>query len=130
MVNDSLGEPNWFVSMNTEYDVTLNDQMVSFLRGLYSFTPRNHVGLEDVNQDPRNIANIYAGVRGPTGKWEATLFIKNLFDTVGYTNLFGEQYAAGYRVMPAVTPVNLDTGYASSSILRPRQFGMMLTYRF
>jgi iron complex outermembrane receptor protein len=130
VVNDSLGDPNWFVSLNTEYDITLNDNIVSFLRGLYTFTPRNHVGLQDVNQDPRNIANIYAGVRGPTGKWEATLFIKNLFGTVGYTNLFGEQYAAGYRVMPSVTPVNLDTGYASSSILRPRQFGMMLTYRF
>jgi iron complex outermembrane receptor protein len=130
IVNDSLGAPNWFVSMNTEYDVPVNDQLVSFFRALYSFTPRNHLGLQDVNQDPRNIANIYAGVRGPTGKWEATFFVKNLFDTVGYTNYFGEQYDAGYKVALPPVPVDLDTGYASSSILRPRQFGMMLTYKF
>jgi iron complex outermembrane receptor protein len=129
VVNDSLGEPNWFVSANTEYDITLTDRVVSYIRALYTFTPRNHIGLLDVNQDPRNFANLYIGVREPTGKWEGMFFIKNLFDTVGYTNLFGEQYDAGYR-LPTITPVNYDTGYASSSILRPRQFGVSITYRF
>ena len=129
VVNDSLGAPNWFVSMNTEYDVPVNDSVVSFFRALYTFTPRNHLGLQGYNEDPRNFANIYMGLRGAAGRWEATAFIKNLFDTVGFSNIFGEQYASGYR-LPEVVPVNLDTGYASSSILRPRQFGVMLTYRF
>jgi iron complex outermembrane receptor protein len=129
VVNDSLGSPNWFVSLNTEYDIPVNDRAVSFLRALYTFTPRNHLGLQDVNQDTRNFANLYAGLRGPTGQWEAMFFIKNLFNTLGYTNLFGEQYDAGYR-LPSIQPVDLDTGYASSSILRPRQFGVAMTYRF
>lgn len=129
VVNDSLGTPNWFVNLNTEYDMPVSDHAISFLRALYTFTPRNHLGLQDVNEDPRNFANLYAGLRGPTGQWEAMFFIKNVFNTVGYTNLFGEQYDAGYR-LPTIQPVNLDTGYASSSILRPRQFGVALTYRF
>jgi iron complex outermembrane recepter protein len=127
IINDSLGSPNWFVSLNTEYDVDFTDDVQGFLRALYSFTPRNHIGLQAVNQDPRNFANLYAGMRG--GKWEAMFFIKNLFGTVGYTNLFGEQYDAGYK-LPSITPVNFDTGYASSNILRPRQFGVSMTYRF
>lgn len=129
VVNDSLGAPNWFVSMNTEYDIAINDQLDSFFRALYTFTPRNRLGLQDVNQDPRNFANIYAGLRTGNGHWEAFGFVKNLFGTVGYTNLFGEQFDAGYR-LPGVAAVDYDTGYASSSILRPRQFGVEVTYRF
>jgi iron complex outermembrane receptor protein len=128
-VNDSLGAPNWFVSLNTEYAIPITASLESFLRALYTFTPRNHLGLQDVNQDPRNFANIYAGLRSTDAHWEAFFFIKNLFGTVAYTNIFGEQYDAGYR-LPTVTAVNYDTGYTSSSILRPRQFGVSLTYRF
>lgn len=129
VVNDSLGAPTWFLSMNTEYDIPVNDRLESFFRALYTFTPRNHIGLQDVNEDPRNFANIYAGVRTSDGHWEAFGFVKNLFGTVGYTNLFGEQFDAGYK-LPGVAAVDYDTGYASSNILRPRQFGVEATYRF
>jgi iron complex outermembrane receptor protein len=129
VINDSLGAPNWFVSLNSEYDVKVTETTQGFLRALYSFTPRNHLGLQDVNQDPRNFANLYLGVRGASGHWETMFFVKNVFGTVGYTNIFGEQYDAGYK-LPSITPVDLDTGYASSSILRPRQFGLSLSYRF
>jgi iron complex outermembrane receptor protein len=129
IINDSLGAPNWFVSVSTNYDVALNDKLTAFVRALYTFTPRNHIGLQDVNQDPRNFANLYLGVRGGAGRWEAFGFVKNLFNTVAYTNIFGEQFDAGYK-LPSVTPVNYDTGYANSNILRPRQFGVSLTYHF
>jgi hypothetical protein len=115
--------------MNTEYDIKLNDTLESFFRALYTFTPRNHLGLQGVDQDPRNFANLYAGLRTENGHWEGFIFVKNLFNTVGYSNLFGEQFDAGYR-LPSVTAVNYDTGYSSSSILRPRQIGVSLTYRF
>jgi iron complex outermembrane receptor protein len=128
-VNASLGEPNWFVSANTEYDVTVNDRMQAFVRALYTFTPRNHLGLQDVNEDPRNIANIYLGLRGSAG-WEGYFFVKNLFDTVGYANLFGEQYDAGFKLPNTSNNVDYDTGYRSSAIARPRQFGLSLSYRF
>jgi iron complex outermembrane receptor protein len=127
-VNDSLGAPNWFVSLNSEYDVKLTERLQGFFRALYTFTPRNHLGLEDVNEDPRNVANIYLGARSPAG-WEGYFFVKNLFDTIGYTNLFGESYDAGYK-LPQIQSVDYDTGYRSSNILRPRQFGVNLTYHF
>jgi iron complex outermembrane receptor protein len=128
-VNDSLGAPNWFVSANTEYDVAVSERMQGFVRALYTFTPRNHLGLQDVNQDPRNFANIYLGLRGNAG-WEGYFFVKNLFNTVGDTNLFGEQYDAGFRFPNVVNNVDYDTGYRSSEILRPRQFGVTVSYRF
>ena len=128
-VNDSLGAPNWFVSVNTEYDIPISDRLESFFRAVYTFTPRNTLGLQGVDEDPRNFVNIYAGVRTGNGHWEAFGFVKNLFGTVGYTNLFGEQFDAGYK-LPSITAVDYDTGYSSANILRPRQFGVSVTYRF
>ncbi len=127
--NITLGAPTWSFSVNTEYTVPLSDSLQAFARGLYNFTSANRLGLEAVNTDPRNIANLYLGVHPPSGQWEANFFIKNVFGTVGYTDLFGEQYDSGY-LLPAIKAVNYDTGYASATILRPRQFGITLAYRF
>ena len=127
--NTSLGAPRWFVSFTSEYSVALSDRLEGFVRGIYSFTPATSLGLAAIDQDPRNIANVYVGVHPPGGRWEANVFLKNVFGALGGGNLVGEQYDAGY-LLPRVTPVNVDTGYRSSSILRPRQAGVTLAYRF
>lgn len=126
----SLGSPNWFVSFTSEYDVPLTTQLELFARGIYTFTPRYHNDLLAFNQDPQNLANIYLGAHAPGGHWEGFFFIKNLFNTVGATYPFGEQFAGGYLLQNGITPVNLDTGYQSVHILRPRQLGVSLTYKF
>ena len=127
--NTTLGAPTWFFSINSEYSVKLSDRLEGFVRGLYSFTSSNHLGLEAVNQDPRNIANLYIGMHPTDSRWEVSFFAKNVFGTTGYTNLFGEQFDSGY-LLPSIKPVNYDTGYSSSTILRPRQFGVTLAYHF
>ncbi len=127
--NTTLGAPTWFVSLNTEYDVAVTDRLEGFIRALYSFTPATHLGLLNLGEDPRSIANLYVGARPPGGRWEADVFVKNLFGIVGSTNLFGEQYDSGY-LLPTIQAVNYDTFYHSSAILRPRQFGVTLAYRF
>jgi iron complex outermembrane receptor protein len=127
--NTNLGAPRWFVSLTSEYSVAVSDRLEGFVRGIYSFTPATHLGLAAIDQDPRNVANVYVGVHPPGGRWEADVFVKNAFGTIGGGNLFGEQYDAGY-LLPGVSAVNYDTGYRSSSILRPRQVGVTLAYRF
>ncbi len=131
VTNATLGTPNWFLSFSSEYDVPLTKNFEVFARGIYTFTPRYHNDLLTTDQDPRSIANLYLGGHTPGGNWEGYFFIKNLFNTVGYQNLFGEQYGSGYLVANgSVTPVNYDTGYSSSHILRPREVGVSLAYRF
>lgn len=130
VTNASLGTPNWFVSFSSEYDVPLTADFEIFARGIYTFTPRYHNDLLATSQDPRSIANLYLGAHTPGGNWEGLFFIKNLFNTIGYSNLFGEQYDSGYLISGGIVPVNFDTGYASSHILRPREVGVQLTYRF
>ncbi len=127
--NTTLGAPTWFVSVNTEYDLAVTEHLEGFVRALYSFTPATHLGLLNLGEDPRAIANLYIGAHPPGGRWQADFFVKNLFGVVGSTNLFGEQYDSGY-LLPTVQAVNYDTGYHSSAILRPRQFGMTLAYHF
>ncbi len=131
VTNASLGTPNWFVSLSSEYDVPLGNRLEMFLRGIYNFTPRNQIPLLTTNQDPRSFADLYLGAHTIGGHWEGYFFIKNLFNTVGFSNLFGQQYDSGYLVANGtVTPVNYDTGYASSHILQPRTVGIALNYRF
>ena len=122
----TLGTPNWFLSLNSEYDVPISGQLIGFVRGLYSFTPASRLTLQATGQDPRNLTNLYIGAH--TSAWEAFLFVKNAFNVTGSTNLFGEQFDSGYTT--AGTAVNYDTKYASSVILHPREVGISLTYRF
>jgi iron complex outermembrane receptor protein len=127
--NTSLGAPRWFVSFNTDYTLALSDRLEGVVRGVYSFTPTANLGLAAINQDPRNIANVYLGVHPPGGRWEADVFVKNVLGALGGGNLLGEQYDAGY-LLPSVQAVNYNTGYRSSSMMRPRQVGVTLAYRF
>ena len=127
--NTTLGAPNWFVSLNSEYDIALTDHLEGFVRALYSFTPATRLGLLNLGEDPRSIANLYIGTHPTSGKWEANFFVKNLFGAEGSTNLFGEQYDSGY-LLPTIQAVNYDTGYHSIAIQRPRQFGVTLAYHF
>jgi iron complex outermembrane receptor protein len=128
MTNGTLGAPNWFFSVNSEYDVPVSAHVTAFLRGLYSFTPTNRLTLQAVGQDPRNLANVYLGARAPEGRWEAFLFVKNVLGVTGSTNLFGEQFDSGFSTSGAA--VNYNTGYASSLIQHPREIGGSLTFRF
>jgi iron complex outermembrane receptor protein len=126
--NGTLGAPNWYFTVNSQYDWPLTGAITAFVRGLYSFTPANRLTLQAVGQDPRNITNVYVGARAPGGAWEAFLFVKNAFGITGSTNLYGEQFDSGYTL--SGQSVNYDTKYASSLIVRPREIGVSLTYRF
>ncbi len=124
----TLGAPNWYLSLNSEYDMPVSRLATAFVRGLYSFTPANRLALQSTSQDPRNIASFYVGARAPAGSWEAFVFVKNAFGVNGSTNLFGEQFDSGFTT--AGQPVNYDTRYGSSVIVHPRQVGVSLTCRF
>jgi len=126
--NATLGTANWFINLNTEYDVPVGSRLTLFLRALYTFTPANRLALQATGQDPRNLASLYLGLQSPKSGWEAFAFVKNALNITGSTNLFGEQYNSGFNL--AGNAVNYDTGYASALITRPRELGVSLTYRF
>lgn len=128
LVNGTLGAPNWFVVASSQYEFPLLRGWEGFLRGLYSFEPRNRLTLQAVNQDPRNLLNLYVGAHAPEGRWEAFLFVKNALNLTGSTDLFGEQFDSGFSTSGAA--VNYDTHYASSVIARPREIGVSLSCRF
>lgn len=127
-VNASLGAPPFSFSIGSTYSHAVTDGVEGFLRGLYTFEGAATNVLAPGNQDPRNMINLYAGLRGTARKWELSLFVKNLLGVVGYTNLVGDQRITGYTTDGAFQ--DLPTGYASSKILRPREVGATLSYRF
>ncbi len=128
ITNGSLGAPPFSFSLSSEYAMPVRDGVEAYVRGLYAFTPATRVDLTATNQDPRNILNLYMGLRGTATAWEATLFLKNALGVVGYSNLVGQQHLTGYTL--SGDALNFDTGYRSSAIERPREFGAILGYRF
>ncbi len=133
----SLGEPNWAVSTQSEYDIPITDKIEGFLRGVYSFTPRSENQLTGYQQDIRNTVNLYLGAHSPGTGWEAFLFVKNVFNAAGYANIFGEQYNAGFLIDGACTATSscppqadYNSGYRNSQILHPREIGGTISYHF
>jgi iron complex outermembrane receptor protein len=129
VTDGTLGLPNWSVSLNSEYTVHIADGLEGFLRGLYTFQPRTRLTLQATNEDPRSIANLYVGLRRPDGRWEGLLFIKNAFNTTGFTDAFGPEYDSGL-LRPEFAAVNFPTGYSAGTIVHPREIGATLSYRF
>jgi iron complex outermembrane receptor protein len=122
--------PNFNASAQSEYDLPLPISGVdAFVRGLYIYYGRNPHASEFYVTPAYGIANLYLGVHGSKGAWEASLFAKNLFDA---QRVLIESAA----VSPAPGTSFGSTGYSfvgnlgGGGITPPRQFGITATYSF
>lgn len=109
-------EPNWSASLNAEYARPLN-HLEWFIPGLYKFN--GHRINEDLGRTSAySTLNLYSGIRSEDGRWEASLWGKNLLDKEARSGLFP----------PEITP---DTqSYTLAKIIPERSFGSTLVYRF
>lgn len=105
------GEPNWSVSLNTEYTIPVSTGDMYF-RGLYKLNDARG-GTSTEGTPAYGVTNLYAGLRANDG-WEVSLWVKNLFDKEA-----------------EVQPRTLFTGfYNGVSQLPERQVGITGTYNF
>jgi iron complex outermembrane recepter protein len=76
------GVPAWNASTNVEYKYPLSDALSGVVRGNYSFVAASHGTLDptdpDFNRPGYGIAG--ASIGALYGKWEISLFAKNLFN--------------------------------------------------
>lgn len=132
--------PEWSANLQTEAGFTVTEKIDGFVRALGTYTPSN-------SQDPSNtfdnvnshaILNLFAGVRDPDGRWEVSLFAKNVFDEQVVLNSGGSARSTNLTTL-TFGPGGVPTGSVSSQfnapyyeveVLPPREVGLSVRVAF
>lgn len=113
--------PKWSSTLQSEVTVPLGG-IDSYVRGLFSYYPRNPRADAGFTARSHGLLNLYAGIRAPDGLWDVGLFAKNVMDN--RTELHRTPGAiAGIAGLPA-------TGYTQSRSILPREVGLSVRYSF
>lgn len=114
--------PPWSLTLTTEYDRPLFDDVQGFVRGLATYYSGYFAPDLQTSADPLLTVNIYLGLRDPDGRWEAQLFVKNLLDRVNQNYQAPANYTTGNNLY--------DSGYRLIFQNPPREVGVSLRYNF
>jgi iron complex outermembrane receptor protein len=132
--------PEWSANLQTETDFAVTDKMDGFVRAIANYSPSN-------SQDPSNtfddvdsyaMLNLFAGVRDPDGRWEVSLFAKNVFDEQVVLNSGSSGRSTNLTTL-TFGPGGVPTGSVSSQftapyntveILAPREVGVSVRMGF
>lgn len=113
-------EPNWQVSVNSEYTVPM-ETVDWFMRGLYNYrSGAESRFVEDSEVNGYGTLDLYSGIRSKDGDWEISLWAKNLTDEDEITRYYNEETRQGV----------LGTGYRAVDSLKGRTIGATLRYNF
>lgn len=121
--------PLWTATLQSEYVIPV-EEMEAYVRGLvtlYGDSKNNPTNPYD-DFSSYGIVNLYGGLRSADRRWDAMLFVKNLFNTEvvtsrGSSPVF-QSYNIGASGQRAVTP------YRQISVTAPREVGLNVRYNF
>ena len=115
------GEPNWSVSMNTEYVVPM-DEFEMFTRAIYKYTGSSHSDYlgGGGSVGGYGVTDVFLGVRDHSYTWEVSAWAKNVFDKEAETS---------YTVND-LTWDGQDSGYRRVDLLQDRTVGITAKYFF
>lgn len=108
------GEPLWSAVVHSEYVRPLGS-MDLFARGLYKYTGARADNDYGNDVSSYGVLNLYLGVRSGTGRWETSIWAKNLADK---------------KAQSRVPIPLLNTGYNWVQPIPERTFGISLSYSF
>lgn len=131
-------------TLSSEYTMAVSDSVDGYVRGLFSYSGKSQ-------GDPANsydsvgahgLLNLYTGVRDADGRWEVSLFVKNVFNTTkvltrtepfftAYQQLgFAGQFDSGRPVFTGPTAESFTGTYTGATVTPPREFGINLRFAF
>jgi iron complex outermembrane receptor protein len=120
--NDKLSPvPKFSGNVTSEYRWTLGSYQ-PYVRGLYRYQGPNEVWgvvVNDPNLSGYGILDLFVGVSPDNGKWDVSLFAKNVTDELGI-NFIGDPGVVNGWV----------SGYSSAGLSPPREFGIIARYNF
>ncbi|CAN7268625.1 TonB-dependent receptor [Phenylobacterium sp. LjRoot225] len=121
--------PLWNATVQAEYVRPVADQVDGFVRGLFSYYPKNNRQTPALAINPYSTLNLYAGVRSQDGAWELSVFARNAFDTDEIT----DQGVDPLRTGPVQAFFGAQTGasgYTRSAFTADREIGVSVRYAF
>ena len=117
--NASLGQlPKVSVTASTDYSFTLWG-LDAYVRANAAYHDEAYFPQTAWTQPAYTVVNGFVGLKGPDGKWEASLYAKNLFDNVVQDTDGGPWYTLGQ-----------DTGYRIGTVTKGREVGITLRRDF
>lgn len=126
----------WNASLQSEYSVPFSDNVDGYIRGLYTYYPKNKEQ-EFFQAESYGLLNLFMGVRSPDGVWDVTLFAKNAFnekETLTVERSLGAFADAMYNYpLFANIPENGiygKAGYLPTRITPRREIGLQVRYAF
>lgn len=130
-------------TLQSEYRVPVSGKLDGYLRGLVSFNGKSQTDPTSPWDDVKAYAlvNLYAGIRDPQGRWEVSLFAKNLLETdreltrtnplfTSYRQLGFGGIQNGRPVLTGPTAAVATSTYTGVTMTPPREFGINVRYAF
>lgn len=127
--NESISRtPRWNLTVQSEYNAPISDQMDGFVRGNFVYYPDNPNSSQGFVIDKYSLLNMFAGIRSPDNGWEVSLFANNLLNTQQILSInpvapVSSGNVAGVFGAPAA-------GYQQISYTPRREFGLLVRYAF
>ena len=130
-------------TLTSEYTAPVGEAIDGYLRGLFSYSGKSQGDPSNSFDDVGSygLLNLYTGLRDRDGRWEVSLFVKNVFNTTKVLTrtepLFTAYQQLGYGGMgpdgPILTGPTAETftsTYTGGTLTPPREFGISLRYAF
>ncbi|WP_372781007.1 TonB-dependent receptor [Litorivivens sp.] len=128
--------PLWTTTLSSEYGFEVAG-LNAYVRGLWTVygSSKNDPTNAFDNVDSYNILNLYTGVRGSEGKWEAMLYAKNIADEEEVLSRGATPAGVGVQVLqpPSFTSASGETRsstYREISVTPEREIGLNFRYNF
>ena len=115
----------------------LSDSLDGYLRGLLTWRGDSQVDpgnpFDDVGA--YGLVNLYAGVRDAEGRWEVSLFAKNLFDTLKTTSVDSSPFNTSLTYVNLATQrpfgsASYQSYYSGVTVTPPQEFGITARFSF
>ncbi len=118
--DDSISNlPDWNMTVQSEYTHALDHGAEAYVRGLINYQPENDNFASGFERDSFALVNLYGGIRQADGRWDVTLWVKNLLDE----DTLLTQGAEANRSEVA-------SGYSPITVQPEREIGLTLRYAF
>jgi iron complex outermembrane receptor protein len=121
--------PDFSLSGNSEFRFGMIGNIQPFIRGLISYRPGFYSAMSNYDYQSITNINLYAGIRGPDGRWDLTFFVKNALNLHRITNINQDNYSFAAGGTPAA-PVTYDSGYRGINTTLPLEAGVTLSSHF
>jgi iron complex outermembrane receptor protein len=122
--------PKFSANIQSEFDFDVGPKMDGFVRGLYSFFGSTQGSLDNPYDDvgAYGLLNLYAGIRDKDGRWEISVFGKNITQEQKILSVDASLVSTSVQVL--ATGTNQTSPYRAITVTAPREFGITARIAF